>query len=81
VRINFTNTAIRALAKLPKDVRDRILAKINDLAENPDAFPKVKALQGADGLRIRVGDYRVIFIRDAEVITIRDVGHRSTIYD
>jgi mRNA interferase RelE/StbE len=41
----------------------------------------VKRLNGIDALRLRVGDYRVIFSETAETITILDIGSRSDIYE
>jgi len=41
----------------------------------------IKRLQGRDGMRLRVGDWRVVFITDADTITITAVGHRREIYD
>jgi len=42
----------------------------------------VNALQGTDGYRVRVGDYRAVFrVEDAErLVTVRSVGHRSSVY-
>ncbi len=41
----------------------------------------VKRLKGTAGCRLRIGDWRVIFIEDARSITIVAVGHRKEIYD
>jgi mRNA interferase RelE/StbE len=38
----------------------------------------VKALQGRDGYRLRVGSYRVIFDEDAFTILAIYIGRRST---
>jgi mRNA interferase RelE/StbE len=40
----------------------------------------VKAMKGSPTLRLRVGDYRVIFTEDYEVLDVLDVGHRSGVY-
>jgi mRNA interferase RelE/StbE len=43
----------------------------------------VKMLTGAHGLlRIRVGDYRILYLVDDErrLVRIADVGHRGDIY-
>jgi mRNA interferase RelE/StbE len=60
----------------------RIKAAAEALRDDPRPHG-VKALTGSPGwLRIRIGDYRVIYeVRDAElVIAIIQVGHRSKIY-
>jgi mRNA interferase RelE/StbE len=42
----------------------------------------VKRLKGhGGGCRLRVGDWRVIFIEDARSITVIAVGNRREIYD
>jgi mRNA interferase RelE/StbE len=41
----------------------------------------VKALKGTAGMRLRSGDWRVLFTIKANTITIHAVGHRRDIYD
>jgi mRNA interferase RelE/StbE len=41
----------------------------------------VKRLKGRGGCRLRVGDWRVIFIEDNTSIIIVAVGNRREIYD
>ena len=41
----------------------------------------VRRLTGSDEFRLRVGDYRIIFMIEGEVITILKVGHLKNIYD
>lgn len=80
--IEFLRTALKELSKLPKDIQQRIAAKIDELKTNP-YLPGVKALKNGDGrLRLRVGDYRVIYRieEDKLVILIVKVGHRRNIY-
>lgn len=81
MKLAYTNTAIKALSKMNRSTRDRIVAKIEAYAAAPQAFAKVKTLQGRDGMRLRVGDWRVIFTVEADTMTVRIVGHRSEIYD
>jgi len=41
----------------------------------------VKALQGRDELRLRIGDYRLFFVyMDRNTIEVRRVRHRSEAY-
>lgn len=70
---------------MAKSVRERILRKINWLALNLDVAVTPESLKGdlADFFKLRVGDYRVIYDRDAEsrtIVVIR-IGHRREIYD
>lgn len=80
--IEFLRTALKELSKLPKDVQQRIAAKIEELKTNPYP-PGIKALKNGEGrLRFRVGDYRVIYRveEDKLVILIIKVGHRRNVY-
>jgi mRNA interferase RelE/StbE len=42
---------------------------------------EVKALKGVAGMRLRAGDWCVLFTIEADTITIHAVGHRRDIYD
>jgi mRNA interferase RelE/StbE len=46
-----------------------------------DRSGDVKALKGAAGMRLRSGDWRVLFTVKANTVTIHAVGHRRDIYD
>ena len=79
--IVWTHEATRQFLALPPQVQDRIEAKIVELATNPAALAnQVKALKGVKALRLRVGDYRVIFTEAGVILTIIRIGHRSDIY-
>ncbi len=79
--IVWTHEATRQFLALPSQVQDRIEAKIVQLAINPAALAnQVKALKGVKALRLRVGDYRVIFTDSGMILTIIRVGHRGDIY-
>lgn len=53
--------ADKNLDKLPAQVQERIDAAIDLLAEDPRPHPQSIELQGREGRRLRVGDYRVIY--------------------
>lgn len=81
-RIEFLRTALKELASLPQDVQERIKAKIDALQTDPRP-PGVKVLKNGNGrLRLRVGDYRVIYCieDDCLVVLVVNVGHRREIY-
>ncbi len=77
--ISFTARAAREWAKLPSDVRGRIDKRLTEFAAT--GHGDVKRLKGRDGVRLRVGDWRVIFYEDKETIIVAAVGHRRDIYD
>lgn len=73
----------RALARLPVHWQKRIVAKIGEVAANPHApNNNLTKLQGRDGYRLRVGDWRVIYELqdDRLVMLILEVGTRGGIY-
>ena len=77
--IAFTAASARQWAKLSADIRDRIDKRLIEFAET--GHGDVKRLKGRDGLRLRVGDWRVIFYEDQDTIVVAAVGHRREIYD
>lgn len=77
--IAFTPAALRQWTKLGPDVRARIKNKLEIFAET--GIGDVKRLKGRAGSRLRVGDWRVIFYAEADMIVIAAVGHRREIYD
>src|SRR5665811_1607297 len=61
-KIAFTSAATRQWVKLSADIRKRIDAKLTIYATN--GLGDVKRLKGRGGCRLRVGDWRAIFIED-----------------
>jgi mRNA interferase RelE/StbE len=83
-RVEFLPAALAALARLDKAVAPRILKKLRWFAEHFDAA-KLESLSGplAGLLKLRVGDYRVIYEVDREegLLTVHLVGHRRDVYE
>lgn len=77
--IAFTAAATRQWLKLAPDTRKRIDAKLAVYAENGSG--DVKRLKGRTGCRLRVGDWRVIFMEEDSSIIVVAVGNRREIYD
>lgn len=80
--VTLRPAARRSLRQLDKPVQKRIAEALRALADEPRPTG-VKALTGAHGfLRIRVGDYRIIYTVDDDklIILVLDLGHRSAIY-
>lgn len=80
--VELKPAAVRDLKAIPERERKRIKTRIDALAENPPPHG-AKALQGGEGyLRLRVGDYRIIYTvldRLLLVVVIR-VGNRRDVY-
>jgi mRNA interferase RelE/StbE len=70
-RIEFTSAAARQWRKLPANARSRIAPKIEELAGDPRGHPASKPLVGRQGgMRLRVGDYRVLYHVDDDAILV-----------
>ncbi|HUO17340.1 MAG TPA: type II toxin-antitoxin system RelE/ParE family toxin [Verrucomicrobiae bacterium] len=80
--LEFTESAVKELRNLDRQTQRRVTEKITALCENPFP-PGVKKLKAeVDHLRIRVGDYRVVYRIDGArivVVTVR-IGHRKHVY-
>ena len=74
-------TAEKELARLPATLHRRIVAKLLEL-ENDPRPPGVQKLHGHDGHRIRIGDYRVLYLIEdpRETIPVTAIGHRREVY-
>ena len=81
-RIEWRPRARKAFLALDKPVRRRIGEAVDALAADPRPAA-AKMITGAHGvLRIRVGDYRVLYTIDEGqlIVLVLDAGHRSEIY-
>lgn len=81
-RIELRPAAVRSLRKLDPTVARRIQGAIALLARDPRP-PGAKALRGRPGLRVRGGDYRIIYTVEDDVLLVVVVtpGHRRDVYD
>jgi len=69
------------LRRIPANTAKRIIGKIEAYANDPASQANnVKALKGREGIRLRVGDWRVI-MHDGEVLDVLDIGPRGGIYE
>jgi mRNA interferase RelE/StbE len=81
-QIEIDRKAAKLLGKLDKPVQARLVAAIATLAVDPRPHG-AKALTAHPGLlRIRVGDYRVVYTvhDDRLVVLVVHLGHRSDVY-
>ena len=84
-RVNYLEEAIKELSHLDKPIQRIIKEKIDLLAKNPEVLKNnIKALKGeySGKYRLRVGQYRIVYRLEHEVITIAIVriGHRKEVY-
>jgi len=74
--IILTLNAAKDLDALPQDAREQVEAGLHRYAMTGQG--DVKALQGRNGYRLRIGSYRVIFDEDATTILPVYIGRRMT---
>jgi len=82
-QVQIDTKAAKLLRKLDRPVQARLVAALAALGANPHPHG-VKALTGHPGLlRIRVGDYRIVYTLDDGqlLVLVVHLGHRSTVYD
>jgi mRNA interferase RelE/StbE len=82
--VEYEPEAIATLKQLSATNQQRILAKINWLAENFEQItPQMLSANYAGFYKLRIGDYRVIYEFNAKerMIFIDKIGHRSEIYE
>jgi mRNA interferase RelE/StbE len=81
-RIEIKRSAAKALKKIPKANRKRIVDKIDSLAESPPN-PDTTKMKGNNPFhKVRVGDYRIVYEiqEDVLVILVVKIGHRKDIH-
>ena len=78
-KIIWDTKAKKDFKKLEKIIAIRIYKKINSLKENFNSVD-IKRLQNSDLFRLRVGDYRVLFEIEKNIIIILKISNRKNIY-
>jgi len=80
--IVFSKSAFVQLSKFEKAMQARIINKLEfyGLQSNPLEFAeKLSGSQFGD-YRFRIGEFRVLFDINKEIITILKIGHRREVY-
>jgi mRNA interferase RelE/StbE len=80
-RVEVRPAAIRALRNLDKQTRLRIEGAIVLLAEDPRP-PASRPRRGREAYRVRVGDYRIIYTiqHDILLVVVVTLDHRREVY-
>ncbi len=79
--VSLKRSAEKELKRLPVKIHDRIVNLLISLKENP--IPKgVKKLSGREGYRIRVGDYRILYVINhlEKKVEVFSIAHRREAY-
>ena len=80
--ISYTRQGLKALRRIAADMAQRIIAKIEQYAEEPESQANnVEALKGREGFRLRVGDWRIIMNDDGVVLAVLEIGPGGSVYE
>ena len=80
--VEISANARKQLKRLPKAQQKKLLDKIDSLSENPRPFGYKKLFYYTDYFRVRVGNYRIIYmLEDALLLVlIAEVTDRKDAY-
>ena len=81
-RVTLKSSAEKEFFRLPDTESARIIPKIKALATDPRPHGSKKLRGGTDEWRIRIGDYRVIYVIDDEEMKVKvtRIAHRREVY-
>lgn len=82
-QVVLSPSAERQLRKFGPDVRRRVQAVLELLAENPRPPAATKLVGGAGEWRVRTGDYRVVYeIQEGRLLVlVLRMGHRREVHE
>lgn len=81
-RLALTESAVKELNRLPSSAVVRIAGRVERLADNPRPSGCKKLKGGANEWRIRIGDYRVVYIIEdnTKTVDVTRIAHRNEVY-
>ena len=76
-------SARKELEDLPNSVLGRAVRKMESLGENPRPAGCKKLKGYKDVWRIRVGDWRILYVidDDGKLVSVTRIAHRREVYD
>ena len=81
LKVDWTDDALEDLQKLDKPIAKRILTKISWFSQHfNNITPEPLSGEMAGTFKVRVGDWRIVYTIEKDVIVIQAVGHRREIY-
>jgi mRNA interferase RelE/StbE len=81
-RVTLAASAEKELHALPKKVVARIFPRLEHLSSTPRPLGCKKLTGGDNEWRIRVADYRVVYVIDdrARTVDVTRIAHRREVY-
>ena len=81
VKVEWTEASLKDLNGLDKTITQRIIKKISWLSHNfENIIPESLSQELKGAYKLRIGDWRVVYSLEDNVIVIQFIGHRSKIY-
>jgi mRNA interferase RelE/StbE len=82
-RVALTGSAEKELQSLPTKMIARMMPRLEKLATKPRPSGCKKLRGGDNEWRIRIGDYRVVYVidDDAKTVDVTRIAHRREVYD
>lgn len=80
-KIEIKKSAAKEIEDLPSVILKRVITHIKELADNPRPVG-CKKLSGEEKYRIRIGNYRILYEINDEIVTVYvvKVAHRKDVY-
>lgn len=80
-KVEWDKEALDDLQKIDRTIVKRILNKITWLSRHfDDITPELLSGDMSGLFKLRIGDWRVVYVIEKNAIVIRAVGHRREIY-
>jgi mRNA interferase RelE/StbE len=81
--VELKPSARKELESLPDSMLGRVVRKLESLADDPKPAGCKKLKGYKDQWRVRIGDWRVIYIVDdkARLVSVTRIAHRREVYD
>lgn len=77
--VTFSKPSRKYLARCVKNIQAAIVEAIQSLPDKGDIKP-LKGQGVKNAYRLRVGRYRIIYVREGELVRIVDIDTRGDIY-
>ena len=79
--VEIRDLALDDLGELPRNIQARVIRSIESrLATEPSRYG-VRLRRSLTGLwKIRVGDYRIVYELEGQVVTVWAIRHRKNVY-
>jgi mRNA interferase RelE/StbE len=78
--VYYTDTAKRQLKKLERHVQERIVDKVRFFVSQSDPLEFAEPLTGYDAYRFRIGDHRVTFELEDDMVRVLSIRRRDEAY-